>query len=391
VMQGASIIDTDANLRKHINVVALRSNAAGASTITSAADVTLTNPTPLYINVNMTISGKKLILPPMNTPLSLPIGTPLIIENFGNGGFDIYLNDATTFLAFCQGGNGSSGTGEKVLCELIDNSTANGTIKATSIQRNTSLFGVKGLFAKNTAGSPNTKMDATLNAFVGVRDGNLTEPRSFSFFPGTLLVNIDTGAAGPVAGGRDQAGAFGASLFLHFFAIFSPDQGANGLVSTSFLPTLPSGYTHFAYLFTSYFDASSHLVPVHVVGNRVSYDGRQVALNGGAATVDTAVSVSTLVPPLALDFDLNIESWGVTADGTGAAISVLHLGYLSGTDTHQLVTDFAVAPTTATRLPTGDITFPNVSQQFYYHHQVLNGSAPSAIAVLRSYTVPNGS
>jgi hypothetical protein len=63
---------------------------------------------------------------------------------------------------------------------------------------------------------------------------------------------------------------------------------------------------------------------------------------------------------------------------------------LSGTDTHQLVTDFAVGPSTATRLATGDITFPNISQQFYYHHQVLNGSAPMATVVLRSYRVPNG-
>jgi hypothetical protein len=54
------------------------------------------------------------------------------------------------------------------------------------------------------------------------------------------------------------------------------------------------------------------------------------------------------------------------------------------------VTDFAVSPSTATRLSTGDITFPNVSQQFYYHHQVLNGSGPAATITARSYRVPNG-
>jgi hypothetical protein len=92
--------------------------------------------------------------------------------------------------------------------------------------------------------------------------------------------------------------------------------------------------------------------------DRVSYDARQVVLNAGAAIIDTAVSLSTRVPPQATDFDLNIESWGVTADGTGAAISVLHLGFLSGTDAHQLVTDFAVSPSTATRIPTGDVPEP---------------------------------
>jgi hypothetical protein len=217
-----------------------------------------------------------------------------------------------------------------------------------------------------------------------------------------LAFTVDAGFAGPAANGRDQAGAFGASQWLHFYALYGAGQPTAGIVSANspdilpIAPTLPTGYTHAAYLTSIYWDASSHFLRIHQMDDTVHYDERQVALNGGAATVDTAVSVSTLVPGAATDFNLMFESWGVTADGTGAAIEVLHLGYLAGTDMMQLVSDFAVGPATATRLPTGDIKFPNLGpfgvggQQFYYHHQVLNGSAPSATAVLRSYRVPNG-
>jgi hypothetical protein len=82
----------------------------------------------------------------------------------------------------------------------------------------------------------------------------------------------------------------------------------------------------------------------------------------------------------------------VTADGTGAAIAVLHLGFLAGIDIAAFTTDFAVGPTTATRIPVPELAIPtNNARQFYYHHQVLIGSAPSVDILVRSYRVPNGS
>src|SRR5919204_3733587 len=88
-MQGATIIDTDANLRKHLNTVALRSNTAGANTVSGAVgDVTLINPMSLYQSISFAIPGKKVILPPMNAPNSLPIGVPFIFENTGGNSYD---------------------------------------------------------------------------------------------------------------------------------------------------------------------------------------------------------------------------------------------------------------------------------------------------------------
>jgi hypothetical protein len=331
----------------------------------------------------------------MNAPNSVPIGVPFIFENAAANSYDMYYQDGATKLVTIDGQANFSGTGmyERVVCELTDNSTPNGTVKITTIPYHTGMPAVRGVALQNNPTAPNTKIDVLIAGgggwatFVDQGGQTIGNNTNYGFI-------VDAGLAGPVANGRDQAATFGASQWLHIYAIYGRGQAPAGLISITFgtpvPPTFPTGYTHAAYLTSIYWDASSHFVRFHQIDDRISYDARQVALNAGAAAVDTAVGVSTLVPFQAIDFDLNIESWGVTADGTGAAISVLHLGFLAGTDAHQLVTDFAVSPSTATRIPTGDITFPNVSQQFYYHHQVLNGSAPSATAVLRSYRVPNG-
>jgi len=395
-MQGATLIDTDTNLRKHLNTVALRSNAAGANTVSGAvADITLTNPMSLYQNISFAVPGKKIILPPMNAPTSVPIGVPFVFEAGGGNSYDIYYQDGVTKLTTVDSHANFSGTGmyERVICELTDNSTPNGAVKTITIPYHTGMPAVRGVGLQNNATTPNTKIDVFIAGgggwatFVDQGGQTIGNNTNYGF-------TVDAGLTGPVANGRDQAAAFGASQWLHIYAIYGRGRVPAGLISASVgtpVPAnMPSGYTHGAYLTSIYWDASSHFIRFHQIDDRVSYDARQVVLNAGAAIIDTAVSLSTLVPPQATDFDLNIESWGVTADGTGAAISVLHLGFLSGTDAHQLVTDFAVSPSTATRIPTGDITFLNLSQQFYYHHQVLNGSAPSATAVVRSYRVPNG-
>jgi hypothetical protein len=346
----------------------------------------------LYQSFSFAIPGKKVVLPPMNAPNSVPIGVPFMFEDTGANSYDIYLQDSVTKL--CTVG-GTGGGVEKALLELIDNSTPNGTIKFFLFVPNPAAPSVHGVSLQNNGTTPNTKIDVFTGGgggwaqYVDLKGQSIAIGQAYGF-------TLDAGLAGPVANGRDQAGAFAASQWLYIYAITGRGQVPAGIISVnppSFVPvppTLPTGYTHAAYLTSVYWDASSHFLRFHQFDDRVCYDGRQLALSLGSAVVDTAVSVNTLVPPEAADFDLNLESWGVTADATGAAIEVLHLGYLAGTDTHQLVSDFVVSPAAATRVATGDITFPNVSQQFYYHHQVLNGSAPSATITVRSYRVPNG-
>src|SRR5260370_1861735 len=63
-------------------------------------------------------------------------------------------------------------------------------------------YAVRGLRAFNNAGAPTTRMDITYSE-VMLRDANGLTALQFS-----SAFTVDTGVAGPVLNGRDQAGAF---------------------------------------------------------------------------------------------------------------------------------------------------------------------------------------
>ena len=69
--------------------------------------------------------------------------------------------------------------------------------------------------------------------------------------------NVDT--SGPIAGGRDQAGAFDDSSWIHFFFIYNPVTGDVSSLSSASptAPTLPAGYTFFVRVGSVYFMSGS--------------------------------------------------------------------------------------------------------------------------------------
>ncbi len=206
---------------------------------------------------------------------------------------------------------------------------------------------------------------------------------------------VDAGASGSALNSRDQSGAFSASQFLHFYAIYGSGQTTGGLVSltaptTVTGPTLPSNYTHWAYLFSVYWDASSHLLAVHVRGDEVFYDAQQVALLNGTATTETAVSLTTFVPASAVSFTFTGQSFGATTTAGGALNTFVSLRAVSGTDFTQTLLAGTFGATAAIRVPIGDITMPNHNQQFYYLSTAGTGTSPVASFFLNSYRVPNG-
>ena len=129
--------------------------------------------------------------------------------------------------------------------------------------------------------------------------------RSASFVPVTMaattpIVNTVT-TAGPTANGRDQAGAFSASSWVHFYWIWNGATLATVSSATGPTtgPTLPSGYTHWAFIGTIRFNGASQLIASVCRGAWVYYQAKQLALANGSAGVETAVDISALVPPLA--------------------------------------------------------------------------------------------
>lgn len=382
-MLGATIIDTQANLAVLLNRSSFTSSNAGSAVFTSAVNITLANQMALFITVNMTAGGKKVILPPMNASNSIAVGTPFVIYNnlnIANFQFDVVAQDGTTLIATINPGD---------TVEIInqDNSTANGTLQAFITRIQQDKAGVKGLRANSTgANTSSISWDmATIQDISGVTTG---------ISAGGSIVN-DISVAGPAANGRDQAGAFAANSSVHFYLIWGVTAGVATLASNispqlgGFVPSMPTGYTNWAYLYSVVLNGAGQLPIVNARDDRVAYQARQLIVNAGAAVAETAVSVATLVPAVASEFDIFVDSWGVTADAGGIASSLLHLGYITAQDTHvpqMLLTGGALD---AVRQAVGDITMPNPSQSFHYHQQVLNGTAPATTISVPSYRVPN--
>jgi hypothetical protein len=247
-------------------------------------------------------------------------------------------------------------------------------------------YQVRGLLGGNNAGSPTTQFDLSADAIV------LRNPATGGVAVSTNVATItdDVTVAGPVANGRDQAGAFGASSWIHFYFIWNNTTLATIASATAppTGPTLPTGYTHWAYAASVFFNGSSQLVSVRVRGAWIEYQSRQSILSGGAGTSETAVGLTSVVPPNALRVRVNAQLT-ITASAS-ASTGSLTLRYLSGLDLYQLA--IAGIANGGQISETAEVTFPNQAQNMYYLTAISGGaSAQSASLWALGYAVPNGS
>src|SRR5258708_1259035 len=264
LLQGPTIIDTAANLAIALNQAAVVTYVSGASVLSASSDITLTNPLPQRTIITLTGAASKIILPAMNASNSVPLGTPFYIalpdaSKIGN----IYLNDGVSLVRTVLPGS---------LCDLTltDNSTQNGTIDnlIRSIAAPQAAFNVFGLSAANDAVSPNTKMT------ISYHYATLTKFGVGSTAFGGSTETVDISLAGPAANGRDQAAAFTASTYVHFWAISSSDGVLNHYIATQatsmLFPAFPSGYTRACFLFSALLDAGGNLETINICNRSVA-------------------------------------------------------------------------------------------------------------------------
>jgi hypothetical protein len=237
-------------------------------------------------------------------------------------------------------------------------------------------YAVRGLVGGNNGVTPNTKYDLSANLVVLRAPGGGLNVQ----INAGVLTN-DVGLSGPAAGGRDQSGAFSASTWIHFYFIWSGStlSTVSSTVAPPTGPTLPGGYTHWAYCGAVRFNGSSQLVATHMSGSKVHYAAMQVALAAGNATTETTVSLSALVPPNAVNFGTYLGFANVTN-----VSSNVQFRYITGFNYFQL-------RQTTTTINAGtniaSVEFPNISQQMFY----INSAAGDATDInIIYYTVPNG-
>ena len=261
----------------------------------------------------------------------------------------------------------------------------NGVVTFTSPPKGMrGMPGVYGFTAANNVATPTTKLDMAASLVVA-KDPNTHVVAAAA--PATLTV--DTALAGPAVLGRDQAAVFSNNTWIHFYYIYNPTTATLSAIcsNSSSAPTLPSGFTQFAYAVSVLKDGTGILRNVIVRGSWVWLINPVTALSGGVSTSDAAISLSLIIPPNAYNFQLAcllIINTPVTSGG-----DIIFLSLVAGNDFAGLSRVSASAGFGGSS--TEKILLPNISQQFLYRIQrISTGGTFSADFAVLGYSVGNG-
>ena len=202
----------------------------------------------------------------------------------------------------------------------------------------------------------------------------------------TDLITVNLGTAGPTANGRDQAGAF-ASTYVHFYAISTGaySTAIAGLVSTNpppVGPTLPVGYSAWAYLCASpYSSASTEITKPQIVrGNTVMFSSINIALNLGNSATTATVDLSSDLPKNASNVLVNFEI--LTTDASANNVTQVYI--TSSVSFNQI--NCGAANGGALGVANRTLTIPNINQRLFYS---INSTPPTVSVFLLGYEMPN--
>lgn len=246
--------------------------------------------------------------------------------------------------------------------------------KVSWVSRAWMTYAARGSDCANNGSTPNTQFD--LDADSLVLYAPTLQDTVVRHNPGAALTN-NLALAGSAANGRDQAGAFSNDSWVHLYWVWNGSTLAtlSSTVAPPTGPTFPSTYTHFAYAGAVRIDGSGNLKRTRIKGAWAYYEGFQQALNDGAATSSTSVSLTGFVPPNALRVMLRMRLVGDSAASRTATLELV-----SGT-THLTVQTFS------TDVSDAFVTVPNLSQALRYYTS--NAAAVVDIDIL-GYVLPTG-
>lgn len=261
--------------------------------------------------------------------------------------------------------------------------TASATATATG------AYSVRGLVGANNSGTPNTKYDLSADA-VTLKSTNST-PSMTRFGTGTITNDITV--AGPAANGRDQAGAFSASTWLHFYFIWNGTTLAtlSSTVAPSTGPTMPAGYTHWSYAGAVFYNATPLLVRTRFKGADATFDNELPVLSGGTSTAEANISLTASIPPNALTFEINLVQTPTGSAGGFANINTV-LRIVTGLNFSQFPYqgyNGLVSSAQGLGYSWHMSKIPNVGQNLIYALVNTTGTGSLSVSV-NGYKMPNG-
>lgn len=161
----------------------------------------------------------------------------------------------------------------------------------------------------------------TNNSNQGVRVAN-----------GNVTNNIST--AGPAANGRDQAGAFSNSSYIHFYWIYNGTTLAtiSSAVGPATGPTLPGGYTYWCYITTLPVNSTGTLNKHNVMGNMVHRDSWDLmgTLVSQTTVGENPYSSATCLPSIAVNAFFDSRLYAQCASPTSGTNVTFYFRAVSG-------------------------------------------------------------
>lgn len=248
---------------------------------------------------------------------------------------------------------------------------------------------VRGLKGNVNATTPLTKFDLSADMVV-LREANGGTVTRYN----TGTHTVDLNQVGPVAAGRDQAGAFPANSWVHLYWVWNGT--VLGVVASLALPsvgpTLPPGCTHWVYATTIRWNASSNIIPCSSNGASVYYRvddaGANRVLNAGVATSMTTVDCSSLVPPNFVVGNFKFTVYAVHTASAGFGLFVRPTGSgLSGQSVADCWTQLAGVGNNSTNWTEYPL---NSSRQIDYKITTVPATNGGAYIDVMGYRVANG-
>lgn len=233
---------------------------------------------------------------------------------------------------------------------------------------------------RTNAGAPNTKIDINADEIL------LEDTNGNIFVAKNVAGTIDFGTIG--VNGLDTSTQQASTWYYGWVIAKENGVGVALLGSTSSTaPTLPAGYTFKALVTAARSGAATQFIKYRQFGNWCYYEALQNALSAGVATVETAVSTATQVPPNALAVLLTLGGiFGATAGGSYSA--QVDIDVVTGST-------YARFPTAVQASGTGSLqsqcTVPNLGQNVYYFwNGTVNLTSQSLNIWVTGFQLPGG-
>jgi hypothetical protein len=260
--------------------------------------------------------------------------------------------------------------------------------QAVSMGQISGIYAVRGFSGVNNASNPTTQMDFSANAVA------LRNPTTglFNTVVNTGVITNNTSLAGPVANGRDTASAFTTNTFIHYYFIWNGTTLAT--LSSASLPTtgptLPAGYTSWAYLGGAYWNGTV-IAAVRAKGAWWCYSAPVTVVNAGSATANTAITLTAAIPSNSVEFELDIPNLSVVSTSGGAYSATCVIGIEAGVDLYNAGLQGWGGNSLTFGISGAAKRFANISSGFNYRITNLGSSTAQQTSIrCTAYSVPNG-